>query len=78
MQPKSKDPLLLQPNVSVREVRVSDISAGDTILCPDGLVRTVSKKDVRKDPFMGTSIFGDSYCSGSKPVFKVFISRVLS
>lgn len=72
----SDDPLLLQSNVSIQEVHVSQISGGNTILCPDGMVRTVGGKDIRTSSFMGVFIFGDNYNSGRKPVLKVVITRI--
>lgn len=67
----SRDPLLLQSNISVGEVHISQISAGDTILCPDGTVRTVCNKNIHRCPFMGRSILGDTYQLGCKPVLRV-------
>jgi len=73
----SKDPLLLQSNVSVREVHTSQISVGDTILCPDGTVRTVCNRNIHRCPSMGRSIFGDTYQLGHKPVLRVVITRTI-
>ena len=72
----SRDPLLLQPNVSVRQTHISEISVGDTILCPDGRIRTVGKRDIHHCPFMGRSIFGDTYQLGYSPVLRVVIASV--
>lgn len=72
----SDDPLLLQSNVSIQEVHVSQILGGDTILCPDGMVRTVGGKDIGECSFMGISIRGNNYHSGHKPVLKVVITRI--
>ncbi len=43
---------------------ISEIQAGDVVLI-DGKLKTVSKKDIKTDKFMGTSLFGDSYKNGS-------------
>ena len=39
---------------------LSAIRAGDTVL-HEGKIKTVSPSDIKYDPFMCTSIFGDSY-----------------
>ena len=59
-------------NTIIKEVHISQISAGDTIH-HDGAIRTVCGKDIKKDGFMGTSIFGDSYKSGHNLVKRVLI-----
>lgn len=53
-----------------KEVHKSDIKPGDTILCPDGNLRTVCKKDIKRNNFTGITIFGDPYKSGYQPVKK--------
>lgn len=40
-----------------------DIKPGDTILV-DGSLKTVSKKDIKKDGVVGITIFGNSYRNG--------------
>lgn len=57
-------------NAYVTEVHIKDIKAGDEVY-HDGYVRTVCKKDLKKDKFMGVSLFGDNYMCGHKPVQKV-------
>lgn len=62
-------------NYKVENVHISTIVPGDTILCADGNLRTVCRKDIRKDSFMGRTLFGDPYRLGTVPVKKVtFIS----
>jgi hypothetical protein len=46
---------------------ISDIKAGDTVEHNGGL-RTVCQRDIKRDPFMGTSLFGDTYRCGTRPV----------
>ncbi len=58
-------------NVIIDEIHISEIKSGDTILCNDGHMRTVCKKDIRKGGFLGTSIFGSSYNYGTIPVKRV-------
>lgn len=58
------------------EVNIDSIKSGDTIL-HDGELKTVSKGDIKQDLFMGTSIFGDCYQLGRKPVKKVLIGRAV-
>jgi hypothetical protein len=57
-------------NVEIKSVHISQIQIGDTIE-HDGFLRTVSGNNIKKDTFMGTTLFGDSYKMGSIPVKKV-------
>ena len=57
------------------EVHASTISIGDTIICNDGFERTVGKGNIKRDRFMGTSIFGDTYRLGRLPVKKVIYEQ---
>ena len=52
---------------------IKDIQPGDTILCPDNKIRTVSCSDIKQDKLMGKTLFGDSYCLGYTPVKKLNI-----
>lgn len=47
------------------KVHIKDVRVGDTVF-HDGKWRTVGKKDIKEDPFMGRTIFGDSYQLGYK------------
>ena len=49
---------------------ISDIKAGDTVE-HNGELRTVCNNNIKRDPFMGTSIFGDTYRCGTRPVVVV-------
>ncbi len=62
--------------MEIKKVHISTIMAGDTIF-HDGVDRTVSKKDIKRSDFMGISIFGDCYKSGTELVSKVIIKRAL-
>lgn len=55
------------------EVHISTIRPGDTILHRDGQIRTVCPKNIKYSSFMGISLFGDNYNSGTKPVKKLLI-----
>lgn len=55
-----------KPDIINRHIEL--IQAGDTILCTDGVARTICGKDIRREGFMGTTLRGDSYCLGGKPV----------
>ena len=66
MQPKPTD----MNKVKIKPVHISQISAGDTIEhC--GYIRTVSGNNIKRDSFMGITLFGDSYNLGTKAVNKV-------
>lgn len=54
----------------VEKVHISQIKPGDTILHTDGLVRTVCRNNIHRDPFCGLSLFGDTYLLGIKPVIR--------
>ncbi len=57
-------------NAKLNPVHISQIAIGDTIEhC--GKLRTVSGTNIKKDSFMGTTLFGDSYNLGTKTVNKV-------
>jgi len=49
---------------------ISNIKGGDTVI-HNNEMKTVSNNNVKTDPFMGNSIFGDSYHAGNKLVTKV-------
>lgn len=58
------------------EVHISQIRPGDTILHRDGQVRTVCPKNITYSSFMGFSLFGDNYNSGTIPVKKLIIEKM--
>ena len=54
------------------EVHISTIKQGDTVICSDGNIRTVSNKFI-KNGFMGITLYGDSYNLGTIPIKKIII-----
>ena len=50
------------------------IRQGDTVI-HNGVEKTVSGTDIKRDSFMGTSIFGDSYKLGHKLVSVVIFNK---
>lgn len=58
---------------TTKEVHISNIRQGDTVI-HNGKMMTVSGTDIKKDNFIGTSIFGDCYNSGSKKVIRVIFT----
>lgn len=55
---------------------ITDIKAGDTVEI-NGKMMAVSKNNIKRDPFMGTTLFGDSYMGGKQLVKKVVIYRAM-
>lgn len=58
-------------NYRVNEVHISCIKSGDTIIHNDGKLTTVCISNIKKDSFMGITLFGDSYKLGYQLVKKV-------
>ena len=56
------------------ETHISCIKHGDTIMESSEIV-TVSRNYIKSDPLLGTTIRGNSYHGGRKPVLKVVIKR---
>lgn len=56
------------------KIHIDLICVGDVIF-HDGADRTVCAKDIKHDPFMGRSIFGDCYHCGHKSVMKKVLTR---
>lgn len=52
---------------TIKPTHISDIKAGDTIL-HNGEVKTVSGNNIKGNPFIGKTLFGDSYNLGYKKV----------
>lgn len=55
-------------NYEIKQVHISKIKEGDTILHTDGNIRTVSKNNIKRTIGIGLTLFGDSYCLGMLPV----------
>lgn len=60
----------------ILNVHKDDIKVGDTILCSDGIMRTVSRNNITSG-FCGTCIFGEPYNLGLLPVKKVILKRAI-
>jgi hypothetical protein len=61
---------------TVKRVHIDTIKCGDTVLCKDGITRTVGNSNIKHGQFMGTTLFGDSYMLGHELVQKVIIKTV--
>jgi hypothetical protein len=57
----------------LKNVHIETITVGDTVLV-DGMLKTVGKHDIKFNSFIGTSLFGDTYNLGTKPVLKACIN----
>ena len=49
------------------ETHISCIKVGDTVM-HEGMMKTVNGTSIKRGGFMGTSLWGDSYHLGNKPV----------
>lgn len=58
-------------NYTTEDVHISRIANGDTIIHSDGFIRTVCESDIKNGGFCGTTLFGDSYAMGTKPVKRI-------
>lgn len=58
------------------ETNIANIKHGDCII-ENGVMVTVSSSHIKRDPFLGTTLRGDSYNGGHKPVLKVVIKRAM-
>ena len=58
------------------ETHIADIRHGDCIIENDVMV-TVSNSHIKRDPFFGTTLRGDSYNGGRKQVLKAEIKRAM-
>jgi hypothetical protein len=62
--------------MKTEQVHISRISAGDVIF-HDNKERTVCEKDIKRDDFVGITLFGDCYRLGRVLVTRVLYTRVL-
>ena len=46
-------------NYEIKQVHISKIKVGDTILHTDGNIRTVSKNNIKRTIGIGLTLFGD-------------------
>ncbi len=60
----------------IAETHITDIKHGDCII-ENGVMVTVSGSHIKRDPFFGTTLRGDSYNGGSKPVLMAVIKRAM-
>lgn len=58
------------------ETHITDIKHGDCIM-ENGVMVTVSNSHIKRDTFFGTTLRGDSYSGGRKPVLKAVIKRAM-
>lgn len=63
-------------NYEVKDVHISTIKAGDTIVV-DGELKTVTNSNIKRDELLGITLFGDSYVAGRIPVKKAVIKRAM-
>ena len=58
------------------KTNITNIKPGDCIMENDVMV-TVSNSHIKRDPFFGTTLRGDSYNGGRKPVLMAVIKRAM-
>ncbi|HGY2296351.1 TPA: hypothetical protein ACNV18_000065 [Pseudomonas putida] len=63
-------------NYDTVDTHINTIRAGDTVL-HNGELRTVCNSDIKRRGFMGATLFGDSYRSGTVPVQLARINRAI-
>lgn len=61
-------------NYTIKKTHISNINIGDTIM-HNGEIKTVSGNNLKRDSFMGTSLFGDSYSIGNRLVEQVIFLK---
>ena len=61
--------------MTTEQVHISQIKTGDTVII-DGIERTVNASDIKRDPFMGHTLFGDSHRMGTLPITRVVYRKV--
>lgn len=52
-------------NYTIIEKHITNIRKGDTVLCRDGQIRTVSRNNIKNCLGVGVTLFGDSYNCGA-------------
>lgn len=57
-------------------VHISEIRIGDLVEI-NGVVKTVGRNNLKYDPFMGLSLFGDTYHLGTRPVTRCRYERAI-
>jgi hypothetical protein len=61
-------------NYTIQQDHIGNLRAGDTIM-HNGEMKTVSGNNIKRDSFMGTSVFGDTYNHGHKPIEKINFTK---
>ena len=51
-------------------IDISMLQLGDTVI-HEGKERTLTKSNLKRDSFIGTTVYGDSYNLGHKPVTRI-------
>jgi ribosomal protein L19 len=59
------------------KVHISTIRAGDTVMI-DGQLKTVGKKDIRRNNFTGVTLWGDSHKLGRDPITRVIFGAEIA
>ena len=62
---------------TIKNVHISEIRIGSVVISNDGRERTVCASDIKRDPFMGKTVFGDNYACGNRLVKTAIYSRAL-
>ena len=63
-------------NYDIENIHISRIRIGDTIQHTDGTIKTVGKNNIKNSPFMGITLFGDSYRLGTLLVKRLKYKKV--
>jgi hypothetical protein len=63
-------------DIEIQAMHISLIRAGDTVL-HNGLVKTVCPENIKHNHFMGSTLWGDSYILGLKPVQRLIMGQLL-
>lgn len=71
---KSFDEFNEAKNFKIIDTHINDIVVGD-VIDHKGKHMTVGRNDIVVSSLMGTSIFGDTYTLGRKPVKKVVFNK---
>lgn len=61
-------------NYTTVNININSVKHGDTVI-HDGKMHTVTRGNIKHSGFMGTTLYGDSYNLGHKPVKLVVFSE---
>jgi hypothetical protein len=59
---------------NTEKIHIDLLRVGDTIV-HNGEIKTISGNNLKRNTFMGTTVFGDSYHSGNKKVTRVLLDH---